>query len=201
VIIYGPSINKYKNFKFHLKNNIKISMNSMGQEKNNKTISFYNKFRVFKAPRKILYAYPKLIFLCFKTNEGINLILSKFKNINARIYKNVNNILLNGYGANLAQNIVYDTLFYNPKKIYLSGISFYLGRKVYSKNYKINIFNNKEIGISLRIHDPFSNFLFLKNLFKRGLISASSETSKILNLSETNFALRLNKKYGHYKVV
>ena len=201
VIICGPSVNKYKNLKSHLKNNIKISMNSMGQKKNNQTISFYNKFRVISAPRKILHAYPKLLFLCFKTNEGINLILSKFKNINARIFKNANNVLLNSYGANLSQNIVYDTLFYNPKKIYLCGISFYLGRKVYSKNYKINIFTNKEIGISLRIHDPFSNFLFLKNLFKRGLILASNETSKILNLSEIKFARRLNKKYSHYKVV
>ena len=50
----------------------------------------------------------------------------------------------------------------------------------------------------LRIHDPFSNFLFVQNLFKRGFICASIKVQRILNLKDEIYAKKLNKQYRQF---
>ena len=199
IFLKGPI--KY-NLKKNLYNNeefVHISMNAMGEKRNYNSISYYNGTCASIFSNKIINVYPYLLFTCFKTKEGLMLILNKFyEKKKSRIFFNANNILLNKYGANHTQNIIYDLLLNNPKKILLTGINFYLGKKAYYKNYKSNIFTEKNLAHSMRVHDPFSNFFFLQNLLKRRLIYTDKKTQRILNLKDKIFAKKLNKQYRQF---
>ena len=50
----------------------------------------------------------------------------------------------------------------------------------------------KSILESLRgAHDPFSNFIILKNIWINGLIDVSKEVEKIISLTEVEYAKKL----------
>ncbi len=48
------------------------------------------------------------------------------------------------------------------------------------------------IAQSLRTHEPFTNFLFIKNLWKREIIEVERDVADILQLSESKFAIKLD---------
>ena len=199
ILVKGPISDNYKKNLYNNDKFIHISMNAMGEKRNYNSISYYNGTIVSKFSNKIINAYPNLLFNCFKTKEGVNLIFNKFyEKKKSRIFFNANNILLNKYGANHTQNIIYDLLPNDPKIIFLTGINFYLKKISYFKNYKNNLFRKKNLGHSVRVHDPFSNYFFLKNLLKRGLICVDKKIQRILNLKDKIFAKKLNKQYRQF---
>jgi len=48
---------------------------------------------------------------------------------------------------------------------------------------------------SLRMHEPFSNFIFIRNLWKNKLINADAATSEILSLTPSQYADKLDLLY------
>ena len=175
-----------------------MKINEIKKQSKYKVISYYNGGSVERNSRDIEKVIPSLLFTCFKTKGSFYSLAPIIwrKNYNARVYYNVKNILLNKYGALSIQNIIYDLLMYSPKKIFLTGVTFYLGKKLYKKNYIGPNFPDTIIAQGLRTHEPFSNFNFIKNLWERGLITADKEVINILKLSELKYALKLDKKYG-----
>ena len=110
--------------------------------------------------------------------------------------------MLNSVGPNMIQNITYDLLIHNPKKISLTGVSFYLEKILYDKNYikrksligfgKRN-YKKKIVYHQLKKHDPISNFTFIRNLWKRKIINVTDDVKKILELSEASYSLKLDR--------
>ena len=177
-----------------------MKTNEMKKQYKNRVISYYNGASVKKYSRDIEKVLPTLLYSCFKTKSSFYSLILKIwkKNCNMRVYHNSNNILLNKYGANNIQNTIYDLLIYRPKKIFLTGITFYIGKKNYKKNYLTSSLLMPRLAQSLRVHEPFSNFLFIKNLWKREIIEVDREVADILKLTESKFATKLDQKYGIY---
>ncbi len=219
VLVSGPR----KSFKKPNGKQIFVLINYLVNKNCSKIISYYNiesgsyilknyEFFLKKNKRsEISEILNYLIYACFKGDE-LNKIKKKYilKNIffkNKRTYYTVDNILLNNFGGYNLQNIIYDLLIYSPKKINVTQISFYLGEKVYDKNYKKlrylviskkqkKILNEEKFMItSLRQHEVFSNFSFLKNLWHRKIVNVSADVKKYIKLSELNYATELDKKY------
>jgi hypothetical protein len=195
IILEGPS---YKKRSFCVKRGeILVKINEMQKQYQNNVISYYNGGSVGRNPSNIEKVLPTLLFSCFKAKSSFYSLLFKIwgKNYNTRIYYNAKNILLNDYGAFSIQNAIYDLLLYRPKKIFLTGITFYLGKKLYKKNYIGPHISVTEVAQGLRAHEPFSNFLFIKNLWKRGMIVVDKNVANILKLSESKYAMKLDQKY------
>ena len=98
---------------------------------------------------------------------------------------------------NLIPDIILDLLKHSPKKIYLCGTNFFLGKKTYrEKSFTKYIEDDrKKNGVikTLRAHDPFANFAFLKNVWKNGLIEVSEDVKNVISLSENEFSKRLDE--------
>jgi hypothetical protein len=197
IIVEGPA--PKKRFLCRRRGQILVKTNEKKKQYKNKVIYYQNIGSVLEYSKNIKKTLPTLLYTCFKTKSSFYFFMLKIlgKNYNTRVYHNVNNILLNRYGANNIQNIIYDLLIYRPKKILLTGINFYIGRKLYKKN-SVKRIRMPLIAQSLRAHEPFSNFLFIKNLWKREIIEVERDVADILKLSESKFAIKLDQKYGIY---
>lgn len=94
----------------------------------------------------------------------------------------------------MVQNIILDILFFNPEKIKLFNVDFYLGKKKYlSNNYKSNIYKKSP---NIRppvfdLHDPFVNYRLVKLLLKKKLIDVDESIKKILMLSDRHYIKKL----------
>lgn len=105
------------------------------------------------------------------------------------------NALYNPYGLLTGPLMVQDLLLCEPKALVLSGFSLYIpSEKVHPEGYFSGV-DQRGISASIRTHEPFSNFLFLKNLYTFGLISADSRTSKILSLDPEEYARELDAHF------
>ena len=104
-------------------------------------------------------------------------------------------LMLNLYGPNMMQNIIYDVTWNisKIKRIKLFGTTFFTGRNLYEKSYYSNLLTKERINRDIRIHDPFSNFSFIHYLYKKNLIEADRQTSSILDYDCEAYATELNK--------
>ena len=97
---------------------------------------------------------------------------------------------------NMIQDIILDLLKHNPKKIYLCGINFFLGKKIYREKSYTKFLDDKRkkngVLTTLRAHDPFANFAFLKNLWTNGLIEVSEDLKSVISLTENEFSKKLD---------
>lgn len=96
-------------------------------------------------------------------------------------------------GASAIQTIIFDILDFNPSRIKLFKMNFYLDSALYSDSYKKNtsVLRTGKIQSSdlesyrsvFFAHDFAPQFLFVKNLYENGRIEVSDYIASILNLS------------------
>lgn len=106
-------------------------------------------------------------------------------------------LLMNTYGPLMGTAMVFDLLLAKPQSLSLMGFSFFVQEgKAYNRNYESASHTDDFTLNSLRTHGAFSNFLFLKNLFHFGFIEADDATARILSLSSSEYAERLDIRFG-----
>ncbi len=98
------------------------------------------------------------------------------------------------------QNILYDLTWIYPRKIHVVGFDLYAtpSKYIYSKNYW---FANQKPNLndySFRMHDLLSNFNFTKNLYAAKLFTADSKLINILQMSEEEYSVTLDKFHLGY---
>lgn len=99
-------------------------------------------------------------------------------------------------GPQALQRILYDLLQHSPRQIYVSGVDFFLSRgALYNPNYPSNVSTRLDIEKSLRLHDPFSNFAFVRNLFKTGLVNFDDKAGNILASGLDQYARSLDARF------
>lgn len=195
VIISGPLANKKKDTKN--KKSIVIRINEIQKQEIGKIISYYNGNAVDQYSGQIVKSFRFLLYACTKSEMSKSFLQKQIqkKNSKVRVFFNANNLLLNNYGATGVQNVVYDLILHHPKNIYLKGVTFFLGKKLYPSYYLGPKLNIKNLAFSIKTHEPFSNFIFVKNLWKKKIIKASKQVEDILKLSELKYARRLDRQY------
>ena len=140
-------------------------------------ISYYNFGFISKLPEKIKNSSKLLKFINLKVKDKVY-----EKNKNYRIFKLLDPIYFNGSG-NAIPNIVFDLIFFNPKKIKIFNSTLYLGKSLYGKDFQIydgrqkfNITKNYKI----RNHDLISQFIFLKIIWLKKLIYFDNSGSDVI---------------------
>ena len=196
IIIIGPAYDEEINTKNQY--DVCVSANFLSGRDDKVDISYYGNIIKDVGAKKVLTSFKDLEFACV-TPEFLKLLnLTPIQALKVRgIEKDLRLLLLNFRSRpNMIQDIVIDLLKHNPKKIYLCGINFYINKKIYRDNLYSKFFSsekkNKSILENLRVaHDPFSNFIILKNIWINGLIDVSKEVEKIISLSEIEYAKKL----------
>ena len=106
-------------------------------------------------------------------------------------------LLMNTYGPLMGTAMVFDLLLAKPQSLFLMGFSFFVqDGNAYNSNYESASHTDDFTLNSLRAHGTFSNFLFLKNLYHFGLVQADDATARILSLSSSEYAERLDIRFG-----
>jgi hypothetical protein len=199
IAIIGPGDN-IKNIKNLSKFDLFVYLSYFGKKKNSTKspvdISYLNGDDVDKVNRNKRYyedlKKSKIKFLCIKKNSQKRLF------DNQRVYAN-KNFFYSGTPNGL-QFVILDLILSGVKKIKLFNFNFYLDKKVYYTNYsnfKNKNFNSiKEMWLySFTIHDYYSNYIFIKYLYKNKIVKVDKTLKKILEFSNINFNNRFYKFY------
>jgi hypothetical protein len=203
IAIIGPAkksneINKeLESYQYVVSTNHTSSMDNGSSPIN---ISYYACSTVLTHSNEIRKLLPSLIYACFRRSSDINKVTGK-SHINkgvARIFRQSTKLMLNNYGANAIQNIIYDLGWFYPNKIKLFTTTFYASEQVYENNYINSKIDFHNLSRAIRIHEPFSNFNFIKNLAARKLIDVDEITAYYLSKSQEEYSNMLESLYGKY---
>lgn len=167
---------------------------------NIKKIAYFATGRLKKELKEIESIICDFDICCFKRKEVFVKISEKkyFQKINTKFELLIfdQNMGINDYGFNFLQIAISDLLSKGFEQIYLSGFTLYSSKIVYPKNY----FEDREknlISLSLRTHDPISNFIFIKYFYLKGKINTIDKVDKILSLSVKDYCTKINNLYHH----
>jgi len=107
-------------------------------------------------------------------------------------------LMMNDYGPFMGPAMVFDLLCAKPQALHLSGFTFYVDSdgQNYHATYDSSNHTNAVLVEALRQHGAFSNFLFVKSLWKFGLITVEKDVERALSLSAEDYARYLDKKFG-----
>ncbi len=104
-------------------------------------------------------------------------------------------------GAMMIPNILFDLLKYNPKKIKIFNVDFYLSgfnyMKVY-KNYINKARNEKRFVKELRKHDAFFNYKLIKLFLNNKRIAIDKMGMIPLKMNSHDYASRLHKHFSKH---
>jgi len=94
---------------------------------------------------------------------------------------------------NMIPIILYDLLNFEPSRVKLFNVNFYLARTIYNKDYyNKDMFKGRR---SLAAHDALSNFNFVRNIWKADLIETDEECTSVLEMSPQEYCKRLEEYY------
>ena len=200
IIVIGPAQDdEIQSLKTFNKYDISVGANYISGRDMKLNISYYSGLIKKKInPAILVNSFKDLDFACIVPPYLNMLKLNPILSLKVRDFEEDLLILMLIFKSrpNLIQDIILDLLKYNPKKIYLCGISFFLGKKVYrEKSYAKYIDDErKKNGAlkTLRTHDAFANFMFLKNVWMNGLIEVSKDVEKIISMTEFEFSEKLD---------
>lgn len=168
-------------------------------ELNNNRIEQYAYYGIRREKRdldRIRKAYDHVDLISVKGDD--NLQYCQDIDVNNKIRKcfQPTNIMYNDYGPNMIPIIAYDLYYNGAERIFLYGVNMYAGKDLYSNKYTKHKRNIKNTPISVRIHEPISNFMFIKNMYLDGFIIPDSVTRNILNMNKHEYVRSLDRNLG-----
>jgi hypothetical protein len=169
-------------------------------------LSYYNHAAISKRPDDVESSSKYLEWLSFKEKSDIS-ALKNIKNLTSiRVYELADDLFYFGSSMGL-QNIVYDLLLNKAEDICLFSFDFYCSKSPYQSDYpsketreyyKDNFL--QAASSSLRLHDPFTNFNFIKLLYEHNRIDITDSVQMVLDFSLDNYAEELQELYGKFNL-
>lgn len=95
---------------------------------------------------------------------------------------------------NMLPLMIMDLWLHNVGHIYVTGNNLYLSKNPYSKEYRNSLDKMGRLR-AFSVHNMFSQFCCLKNLFSAGVFDADEELTTILNMSPQQYALEMERIY------
>lgn len=104
--------------------------------------------------------------------------------------------MLNWNGSfSMMENVVADVLLFKPKEIKIYGVNLYTSFN-YDKSYGNEPPNNlKTITLNFTVHDIFSQYSFMHNLYNLGLIKGDDVFEEVLKLGLLEYSRKMKKNY------
>ena len=200
IIIIGPAPDdEIQSLEILNEYDISVGANYVSGRDMKFNISYYGALIKRKIdPAILVNSFKDLDFACIVSPYLDMLKLNPIQSLKVRSFEEdlLTLMLIFKSRPNMIQDIVLDLLKHNPKKIYLCGINFFLGKKIYREKSYAKFVNDerKKKGAlkTLRTHDVFANFMFLKNIWMNGLIEVSKDVEKIISISELEFSQKLD---------
>lgn len=87
--------------------------------------------------------------------------------------------------------ILFDLLHFSPRRIKIFNVNFYTSKLAYSYGYRPDF--GYDLVFVLGVHDPFSQFKFVKKLYDTNQIEADADTREVLEMSLDEYANRLER--------
>ena len=140
------------------------------------------------------------------TSQSAFTKLSNMSKVPVSYFHLCDNIIYNDYGANMVQHILYNLLIHGFHHCTLYGVTAYNSPRLYSNSY-LEQFpgktatedRNQEIPYyTLRLHDPISNFLFLRLLKNSGFISYDTSTTESIDIPVEQYVDFMDEYYTRY---
>ena len=180
-----------------------LNFNSHGSKTN---LSYYNHGAIKNRLRDVRGSIPLLDWACFKNNEDLAKSLTSELMSSGRVSSLADSLFINTSAMGL-QNIVYDLIKNNAANIRLFCFDFYCSDSPYQKDYPSKEtrqhFNDnflKHASQSLRFHDPFLNFSFIKVAQEANRVSLSTSVKEVVHLSRADYASKMQDIYGQYNL-
>lgn len=182
--------------------NTKHNFNSHGSKT---SISYYNHGAIIKRLSDVRKSISYIDWACFKDKQDKVHSTGSKHSPESRVYYLADDVFYKTSAMGV-QNIVYDLLKNKANKISLFCFDFYCSKNPYQTDYPSKetreYFDNnnflKSASQSLRFHDPFTNFCFIKLLTVANKVIASSSVDEVVSLSREDYALKLHDLYGEY---
>lgn len=131
--------------------------------------------------------------ISFYWQEGIDMLIDNNKLSDScliRLMHNPSGVVRNDDVPNMLQNVLYDIAFMSPSAIKIYGFNAYLSEKVYSENYETTE-GERWAQFGMRIHDPISNFAFVSNFVKAGILSVDDH-GKVFHMQIEDYLKKLD---------
>jgi LmbE family N-acetylglucosaminyl deacetylase len=93
-----------------------------------------------------------------------------------------------------------DLIRFRPARIKIFCVDFFRSQAAYRQGYHRRPISSDAIAHSLRVHDPFSSFRFVQELYRAGLCEADRIAGEVLRLSLDAYAADMQVLYGHHAV-
>ncbi len=140
-------------------------------------------------------------FVRVKTDSDVSSLKRRLRVLGSKVevgmMKSPHLLMMNDYGPYMGPAVIFDILGGLPKEVFVTGFSFYLPvSQKYAQTYPTSAANEQNQVVSLRGHEPFSNFCFVKNLWQFGLISVDEAMAEILGMSREDYARALDQHFG-----
>jgi hypothetical protein len=211
VILLGPAQLGEEFMYADIENPIVCRRVGLGADNFNEARNNFSNFKI---------AYTDLLFVKNKNNlsswihlTGLDYVVvveDVMKTHTLRTARSFNNLFSSG-ATNKMPLAIYDILRGSPKKLYCDGITFFASEISYTNdnldfsNDKVRINNHGSTGsdffvsIAMAEHNVFVNRTMVKNLSFNPILIFSNGCRDILNLSNEEYATRLDHLYGHQK--
>ena len=93
---------------------------------------------------------------------------------------------------NMAQNAIHDLLCFNPKKIKVFGMNFFLAQVTHHEKY----ISGPSLLRGLAHHNPITNYLYINRIFDQNVINCDYEATKLLNQGVKAYVSQMTNKYS-----
>lgn len=163
-----------------------------------KNIGYYSKGRLTPDMSALKPLLPMLDIACFKSDWPVDALKNDPESLGKaklRKFTRAGVVMLNQNSANMVQNIVYDLFKMGVAKATLTATNFYLAAQPYAPNYHASIRAQSWVPYGLRLHEPFSNFNFIKSFYDAELLGTDKQTKDALSLGPSEYADQLDKLY------
>jgi len=211
IAIVGPAVPKddlgdeIDSFDIIVRTNYRNGSNFPINKFGNRTdISYYNQYRISSHLDEVVEVSPKLDWVVLKSeiNElKFNDSLTGGVSCESRSSCSLHQFFSLDSAPQAIPSILNDLILFSPKYIKIFCVNLFNSEKNnYTSSYKPNPDHNtvKDISNSLRIHEPFAGFRFVKSIFSMGLCDADKTTTQTLELTTEEYADNLQRLYGKY---
>lgn len=143
-------------------------------------VADFSKTVIVKGLRSFFYSWKIL---------GPRIVFSK-----VRCLRNADRLLpMNIYGPNALQSMIYDLRYRSGGALHACGFTFWAEAKAdhlpgYSGPEKLS-------GVQVRVHEPISNFLFVKQLVRGGVLEVCDQMDLILTSSPESYCEKLDQRF------
>ena len=195
----GKEIDKYD---FIIRTNYRLGSNEPFSKYGKLTdISYYNQNRVNHRWQETEKNLKLLKWVMTKSQKDQNKIMnSNSFSGTARTLFLLDYIYFQSSAPQGIPVVLGDILRFQPASVKLFNSTFYCSQKSYSDNYKTTSTSQNLVSDDLRIHEPFSQFSFVKNLFDKKIIELDNTTEKVISMDVFDYAKSLQGLYGSFEL-